>query len=191
MGGMLSQAQVLRQVSEAFERLGIRYLVCGSVASSVHGTPRSTLDIDLLADIRDEHIAGIVWELGQDFFIDAEGLEESIRRRRSFNLLHVEGGYKVDVFPAAASAYHRKELDRAVAEPYPGAGEDFAVPVATPEDTILSKLVWFRQGGEVSERQWNDVRGVVAVCGSRLDREYLREWGDALGVRDLLARVLG
>ena len=185
-----TQAQVSRQVAESFERLQIRYLVWGSVASSIYGTPRSTFDIDILADIREDHIAGLVQDFGQDFIVDAEAIEQSLRNHASFNLLHTTGGYKVDIFPVAASTHHRKELDRAVREPYPAAGENFEVPVASPEDTILSKLVWYRQGGEVSERQWNDVRGVNAVTGAHLDRAYLNEWAEALGVAALLRRVL-
>jgi hypothetical protein len=64
------------------------------------------------------------------------------------------------------------------------------VPVKSPEDTLLRKLAWYRLGGEVSERQWNDVLGVLRAQGARLDLAHLHAWGETLGVADLLARAL-
>jgi hypothetical protein len=63
--------------------------------------------------------------------------------------------------------------------------------VATAEDTILAKLSWYRAGGEVSQVQWSDVLGIVGAQGAELDFEYLREWAERIGVRDLLEKLLG
>jgi hypothetical protein len=132
----------------------------------------------------------LVWDLGQEFLVDAEALEEAIRERRGINLIHLDTGEKVDLFPASAGVFTRKELERGEVATLRSGGGEVRMRVISAEDTILSKLVWYRKGGEVSERQWNDVRGVMEVSGRRLDRKYLLEWGDALGVGDLLARVL-
>ena len=68
--------------------------------------------------------------------------------------------------------------------------EPLELSVASPEDVILSKLLWYRRGGETSENQWNDVLGVIAVNRDSLDMEYLREWARYLKIQDLLERIM-
>ncbi len=99
--------------------------------------------------------------------------------------------FKFDIFPALPDPYHQSQLRRRLmAEATQFGNVSIRCAVATAEDTLLAKLEWYRVGGETSERQWNDLRGIVRVRGPALDLEYLREWAPQLGVQDLLERLL-
>ncbi|MCI0420827.1 MAG: hypothetical protein L0312_16630 [Acidobacteria bacterium] len=187
---LFSFPSALVPVIDVFEKLGIRYCIGGSVASSAHGIARSTQDIDIVADLRLHHGRLLVDGLNQSFYIDFEMVQEAIERRSSFNLIHFESMTKIDIFalkprPFDLQAFERMRsgrLDKSVE------GREFLL--ASPEDIILNKLEWYRQGGEVSERQWTDVLGVLKVQSSSLDMAYLLEWATNLGVQDLLKRSL-
>lgn len=187
---MRSVAQALERLQQSLERQAIPYFLGGSLASSIHGLQRSTRDIDIVADIREEHTAELARELGHDFYIDADFAAEALRHGRSFNLIHFASSYKFDIFPVTADPYQRLQLQRR----QPASivlDEGVAVPsfVATAEDTILAKLVWYRLGGERSEHQWNDLRGIRDVQGTALDQVHLHTWAEHLGVQDLLDRL--
>lgn|SRR5579884_1806158 len=169
----------LRLLLEMLDRLGIEYFVGGSVASASHGLARSTIDVDVIARIQPSHAEPLAAALGSDFYLDAEAAADSISRGRSFNIIHKPTAYKFDVFPALDDAYHLGQFERARDR-----------RLATAEDILLEKLLWYRAGGEVSERQWNDVRGIRDVQGERLDRGYLARWAEYLGVADLLDRLM-
>ncbi|HMD49647.1 MAG TPA: hypothetical protein VKG79_11140 [Bryobacteraceae bacterium] len=141
--------------------------------------------------MRAQHVEGLVRDLHGEFYIDAEAAKDALRRGRPFNLIHFETSYKFDMFPLPDDPYHRLQLARSKAESI-SLAEGISVQsfVATAEDTILSKLVWYRLGGEQSEQQWNDLRGVLAVKGADLDRSYLLEWAPRLRVSDLLDKLL-
>ncbi len=149
--------------------------------------PRYTRDIDLVADLKVEQ-ADLGAKLSGDFYADANQIEEGIRHGRAFNVIHLTTGFKIDIFPLKDGPFQKGELARSrnrFWEVDPGGGIE--LPVASPEDTILEKLIWYRQGGQISDRQWNDVLGIVTT--SPLDREYMREWAPKLGVADLLVRL--
>ena len=189
---MRSVAQALERLQQSLDRQGIRYFLGGSLASSIHGIQRSTRDIDIVAAIGERHTAELARDLGRDFYIDAEAAAASLRHGRSFNLIHFASSYKFDIFPVSDDPYYQTQLGRSQAKTIV-LEEGLTIPsfVATAEDTILSKLVWYRMGGEQSDQQWNDLRGVRAVQGSSLDLAYLRQWAAHLGVQDLLERLLG
>ncbi|MBI1791523.1 MAG: hypothetical protein HYR60_28675 [Acidobacteria bacterium] len=189
---MTSPSAGFARLLEALDRLEIQYMVCGSVASSAHGIIRSTRDVDLVADLKEEHAGALVEELSGDFYIDAEMILSSLRAGRSFNLIHLASSYKFDIFPLSNDAYSRMEFSRRTPQATRQFGpEPLEFFAASAEDTLLAKLVWFRRGREVSDQQWNDARGVVEVKGAALDRDYLRRWAAHLHVDDLLERVLG
>jgi hypothetical protein len=176
-------------VANAFEALQIDYRVGGSVASSRFGVARTTLDIDVVADIRSEHIDSFVARLAATYYVDAESIREAIARQRSFNVIHLRTMIKVDVFVLKRRAFDRFAFTRPRAEPI---GEDHSrlFKFLSPEDMILLKLEWFRAGGGESRRQWQDVLGILRMQRGRLDLEHLRRWAPSLEVDDLLERAL-
>jgi hypothetical protein len=172
-----------------FEAAGIGYFAVGSLASSIHGEPRSTNDVDFVAELRQEHVAPLVAALAGDYYVDADAVREAVADRGSFNAIHLSTAVKVDVFVAGDDAFTAArvaERERIRLRPGP-LGELF---VDTPAHTVLRKLAWFRLGGEVSDRQWRDVVGIVRTQGDRLDRAYMRRQAVPLGVADLLEDAL-
>jgi hypothetical protein len=180
----------LAPVVDTLESLGVRYQVGGSVASSVYGMARATMDVDLVADLDREHVATLIAMLEDGYFVDEEMIRVALRERSSFNLIHLETMLKVDIFVPAERAYDEEALQRGRFDTLvdePGARK---VCVASPEDIVVRKLEWFRLGGETSQRQWSDLLGVLRVQGATLDLDYLRRWAAELDVHDLLERAL-
>lgn len=163
----------------------------GLVASGTHGLPRQTNDIDILADFKSGAVREFCNALHPEFCVDPETSERAIEIGRPFNVIHMKSGYKFDIFPVGQDLFLQCEIARRRYATTTIAGlENIQFPVSSPEDIILAKLVWFRKGGEVSDRQWHDIQGVVQVQRERLDSEYLGQWAVQLGVSDLLARAL-
>ena len=115
-------------------------------------------------------------------------IQSAIRYKRSFNLIHMPSTQKVDIFPAT-SEFHAKQLDRAARTPVFGSDPTTRFPLASPEDVLISKLHWYRLGGEASETQWSDIRGLLEH-NPLLDLPYMREWARRVGVDDLLSSAL-
>ena len=180
----------LTPLIDVLERLGVAWYVGGSVASTVHGRFRATNDVDVIADLREEHASPLRAALEADHYVDEESIRDAVRRRSSCNLVHFGTGLKIDVFIAADSEYEAGVRARCVSEPIGDAGSARRLWIASAEDTILAKLGWYRRGDGASERQWRDVRGVIELRGAGLDVEYLRRWAPVLGVGDLLEQAL-
>jgi hypothetical protein len=180
----------LSPIARALKWLGVRYYVGGSLASSVRGLPRTSIDVDLAAELRSEHVASLVGALAGDFYVSEPRVREAVASRRSFNAVHLATMMKVDVFVSRDRPFERELFGRLTQEFLDAAGTSVPHPVPRAEDVVLLKLEWFRAGGEVSERQWGDVIGVLKVAGPSLDRTYLSRWAAELGVGDLLDRAL-
>jgi hypothetical protein len=176
---------------ETLDRLGIIYAIGGSVASSLHGIARATQDIDVVIDLRADQINDFYNALAPDFYVDEGAIVAAVRGGRPFNLIHFEAGLKIDLFMAAQHPLGANQLAhrRPEATALLG-GEPIEVNVISAEDILLAKLLWYQEGGNVSERQWNDLLNLVMVQGERLDREYLVLQAERLGVSYLLARLL-
>ena len=184
----VEQTQVSLLVVRAFESLRVPYFLGGSMASSVHGIYRATADADFVAALYPYHAEPLVRLLQPAFYADLEAIRAATISFRSFNVIHLDSMLKVDVFVASTAPFHLMQMRRRVLQALTPDGLT-AFYVASPEDTILAKLQWFHQGGSVSERQWNDVLGVLKVQGSTLDRDYLNEWARELSLTDLLRRA--
>lgn len=173
-------------VARAFELHGIRYILGGSLASTAHGQPRMTQDVDFAADLDPARVAPLLASLGSDFAADREWLQAEVRRRGSFQLVHLPTMIRVDVFLPAWRGLdlwkweHRQRL---------ALGDGVEIDVTSPEGIILQKLLWHRAGGGQSERQWHDVLGVLKTQGTSLDRSALRTWADQLQLREVLDRA--
>lgn len=174
----LDPIATLLRLSQVLDALGVSYCVSGSLASSYYGIPRATNDVDVVAG------------LGDAFMIDAQAVHAAIVGERSFNVIEYATLDKVDVFIVGDNPWSQMELQRrqqVVLSEDSGASSTF---FASPEDVILSKLAWYRRGGEVSDRQWLDLLSVMTVQSGAIDREYLQQWATVLGVQDLLARAI-
>ena len=177
-------------VCAALEDLGVEHAIGGSVASSLHGRPRSTQDVDLVADLRPEHAPQLVRALSEGFYVDEQSIVDAARRRGSFNLVHFDTMTKIDVFVPTNRAVVRQQLLRRVRVSV-GDSPAETLWLTSPEDIVLQKLIWHDAGGRISQRQLRDVAGVIEVQGDKLDRQYLEHWAEAAGVGDLLGELLG
>jgi hypothetical protein len=180
----------LGPVADALDRLGVRYYVGGSIASSVRGAPRASIDIDLAAELRSEHVRPLVESLSRGYYVSEERVRDAVAARRAFNLVHLDSMMKIDVFVSRQRPFDRAAFDRLTREPLDATGTSSPHPVPRAEDVILLKLEWFRAAGEVSDRQWSDILGVLKAMGRTLDRGHLSRWAGELGVSDLLERAL-
>ncbi len=180
--------EALLVVIAALEKLNIQYVVGGSFASSAHGEVRSTNDIDILAAISVKEARALARELQEKFYADEMAIENAVKAKQHFNFIDAETMFKIDIFPSKRTEFEKQQLTRrqvAIIDPE----RDAKAFVATPEDTVLAKLAWYRLGGEVSDQQWRDILGVLKRQRERLDFEYLRRWADDLEVSDLLVEV--
>jgi len=176
-------------VINALEDLKIPYYVGGSLASSTYGAYRATADADLIADIQQQHVDPLVSALSAEFYIDAEMIRDAIHSHSSFNLLGHRIFAKIDIFIPKDRPYSRVAFEHRTRRQI-DADSQREVYLASPEDTVLAKLEWFRLGHEVSERQWSDVRAVLAARKNTLDLAYMRRWAAEITVADLLSRAL-
>lgn len=183
--------EVTLKVTSILEKLSVAYLIGGSLASTLYGMVRTTQDSDIVAEMRPEHLQPFVSALQDEFYVDDEMIAESIQRHSSFNLIHRETMFKVDIFIPRPRPFLQSQLARAKKQTFTfEAASPVSAKFASPEDTILSKLEWYRMGGEVSDRQWRDILGVLKTRAGELDLDYLRKWANELKVNDLLERAL-
>ena len=180
---------VALRLADALDRAGVGYFVGGSLASSLQGEPRSTNDIDLVVDLPEERVGALVAALGPDFEVDEVALRRAARERSSWNVFHVPPLFtKIDLFMLREEPFDGSEFARRRPVEVRAGRRLF---VKSPEDTVLRKLLWYRQGGEVSERQWRDVVEVLRQSRAVLDVAYLDVWAGRLGVEGLLGRARG
>lgn len=188
---MDQQAEDLREVSQVgatLEQVGIRYALGGSMASSLHGVPRFTQDADLTIEPFPGREAELASHFGPDYYVSVPAMVEANRSHRSFNVINKKTGLKIDLFVRKDRPFDRSALDRRKITDLPG--ESQPVYVLAAEDVLLFKLEWYRLGDEISDRQWNDILGILKVRRDDLDQQYLRHWASELRVDDLLDRAL-
>jgi len=176
-------------VVRIFEALGIEYYIGGSLASSAFGIARSTMDIDIAADIRQGQASVLEERLQTHFYVDREMIERAIREKSSFNIVHLETMFKIDIFVVSDEPYDKQAMARRLRKDLPADGANQA-DLSSPEDIILRKLLWYQSGGKISDRQWDDVLGVMKVQGEQLDAAYLELWAKRLSIFDLLQKAL-
>ena len=176
----------LQRAVTAFERLGITYLIGGSLASSAYGVFRMTNDIDIVIDIRLEQVQPLFEALKDSFYIDEEMIQEAIASKSVVNLIDLESFLKIDLFFAGEDEWSRTELKRRVMRTMKEGEDEYSVWFASLEDTILYKLRRYRMDDEVSDRQWNDIPGMMKSRTGEIDFKYLSSWASEFGVGDLL-----
>jgi len=181
--------EVTFKVVAALEKLKIGYYIGGSLASSAFGIARSTLDVDIVAEMNPDQATSLESLLKNEFYIDADAITRAIEQKSSFNLIHLESMFKIDVFIVKDEPFSKQAFSRRAEKPV---SEDPAQKLyfSTPEDIILIKLDWYRCAGEALTQQWKDVLGVLKVQGARLDLNYLKLWAKELRIMDLLQKAL-
>jgi len=177
----------LLPVVEALVALEVPYYVGGSVASSVTGVARATLDVDLVAALSLEHAEPLAATLSQHYYVDVEMIQQAVRRCGSFNVIHLATMFKIDVFVPEDTPFARSNMQRRVAIEMPEMRR--TLYFCAPEDIVLHKL-WYRAGGGVSDRQWYDLQGVLRLHAQGLDLAYLQQWAAALDMTALLHQAL-
>lgn len=187
--GPLLALDVALRVARALEAVGAEYFVGGSVASSLQGEPRATNDIDFVVSMSAGKVPALVAQLGPDFEVDADMLREALRTATTANLFYMPLITKIDVFGLGTTAFDETEFARRRRVRVKSSGEELFVK--SPEDTVLRKLLWYREGGGVSEKQWRDVVEVLRVSGPGMDGSYLDAWAARLHLEALLARARG
>ncbi len=175
------------KVAAAIESVGGQYFVGGSLASSLQGEPRSTNDIDMVVSIPIGKLEAFRGALGTDFEVDLDMLREAFAMRSCANIFYLPSVMKVDVFAVGRSDFDLSEFERKRAVPVLRSGETLFVK--SVEDSIVRKLLWFRDGGEVSDRQWRDIVGLLRINGESLDQVYLERWIQALSLGPLFQRA--
>lgn len=175
--------------ADILEELGVRWFLGGSLASSVHGIPRATFDADIVADLRPQHVGPMIERLGAEWYADEGAIREALNRRSSFNLIHFDTATKVDVFLPKLRGFDAGEFSRSRKIPV-AEGSNVEATICSAEDIVVAKLEWFRLGGEHSERQWEDVIGVLKLNSGQLDTDLLRQSAEEVGVLDLLQKAL-
>ena len=176
-------------IAEVLDKLEVRWFLGGSLASSVHGIPRATLDADIVADLRVHQVEPLLRALGEDWYVEEHSVRQAIADRSCFNLIHFGTAMKIDVFVPKLRRFDGGQFSRAKRTPV-AEGSTIEVPVCSAEDIVLAKLEWYRAGGELSERQWGDIIGVLKVNARHLDLDGMRDRAAELAVLDLLARAL-
>jgi len=173
-------------VGTAIEAAGGSYFVGGSLASSLQGEPRATNDVDIVLALPIGRVDRLVAGLGPAFEVDTDMLRDALLHGRSCNIFYLPVVMKVDLFAVGPTPFDESEFARR--RPVAVRGVETLV-LKSPEDTVLRKLLWYREGGFVSDRQWRDVVEVLRVSGAGMSAEYLTEWARRLGLSDLLGRA--
>lgn len=174
---MKSILDVLKEVTDHFQTLGIEYMVVGSVGSMVYGRTRSTLDIDLVVKIKSSSVGAFCKKFEQPEYYcpPLEILDDEVARQGLFNLVHISSGIKVDIILVKDTDFYRSEFSRKrKIEFLPG----LSFFVASPEDIIIKKLDYYREGG--SGKHLEDIRAML--ISTTIEIEYIEEWISILGL---------
>ena len=178
---------VALKVATALTAAGADYFLGGSLASSLQGEPRATNDIDFVIALPVGRINEFRDALGADFELDSDMLRDAVLHARTANAFYLPVVIKVDFFARGYEPFDESEFSRRRPVIVRPSGESIVVKSA--EDTVLRKLLWFREGGEVSEKQWRDVVSVLRISADTMDDWYLSSWAERLKVGGLLDRA--
>jgi hypothetical protein len=191
LGELNDMVVALTPVVAAFQRIGIPYYIGGSVASSYYGAVRSTMDVDVICEMREAHVVDFLQQFGNEFYISEIEVRQAVTRRSCFNLVHLPTSLKVDVFVSRQRPFDRECMLRAMPVSLGGGINSLNVPMAIVEDIIVAKLEWYRLTDETSERQWDDVNRLIRLLGDKVNFQQLQQSSASVGVVDLLLRLIG
>lgn len=176
----LQPHELMQRAADYFEAHGIAYRVVGSMASMAYGEPRFTNDVDMVAELKLEHIATFCHTFAApEYYVSEAAAREAVNRRSQFNLLHPASGLKVDVIVPPDSEFSRSEASRIKRITSEG---EYSVWFGSPEDVLLNKLIYYRLSNGVSEKHLRDIAGMMKMLREKLDRDYVFAWAAKLGV---------
>jgi len=180
------QIELLQYVIAALDRLGISYAIVGSFGSGAWGEPRMTRDIDIVIRVSPADVARLCDAFPEDnFYVSRDAAEDAVRRHGQFNVIHPKSGNKIDFLIAAPDAWTANQISRRKAVKFDSETTGY---VAAPEDIILGKLIYYREGG--SEKHLRDIAGILRISDELVDRDYIDKFAVELGVADLWQAVL-
>ena len=182
----MEQDELLQRTVETLERLNLTYLVTGSMATILYGEPRFTNDIDIVVQLSAKRIGDFVQAFPSDeFYLDDERIRQAVESRGQFNVLHPASGLKIDVIIPEMDAFDRSRFTRARrVRP----ANDYEATFSSAEDVIVKKLQFHAEGG--SDKHLRDIASVLRISGADLDRDYVTEWADRLGLREIWDLIL-
>ena len=188
IGAVRSQVEFLERLVRMLEGAGVAFMISGSVASSFHGEPRATRDVDLVIECSLDQLSALLDAVDREgWYVSRAAAKAALAERSMFNIIDPESAWKADLILRKARPFSAAEFERRITACLFGP-DSIEVAVTTPEDTILSKLEWSRDTR--TEQQYDDALAVAVLAGPRLDRAYLRRWASDLGVSDGLERLL-
>lgn len=179
---MSEEIDVLKDVTQRLDKIGIQYMMTGSMAFALYSIPRMTRDIDIIINMFEGDVSKIIEIFQEDYYIDAVSVRQAIRYKSIFNIIHNESIIKVDFIIRKDTDYRIEEFSRRRAIDLDGK----PLSVVTPEDLILSKLVWAKKGE--SELQFRDVVNMLKSMVT-IDYAYMELWANKLGVSELLRKA--
>ncbi len=147
------------------------------------------MDVDLVCELPEGDISQFIELLGTDFYASESAMREAVQAKACFNLIHMPTSFKVDVFVSRGRPFDIESMERATTQRI-GVTKFVELPIATAEDSIISKLEWYQLTNETSERQWDDVSRLLDLLGEDVDRDYLQRSALSVGVADLLERLM-
>ncbi len=179
---------VLQNFIDILEEMNIIYALGGSMASSVYGKVRFTQDADIIVEPFDDIAEKLFERLKSQYYISKDAMYHALEHQSSFNIIHLESAFKIDVFVRKNTLFEKQVLARRKPLKLSDTLEK-RVSMVSPEDIILLKLCWYRDGGCVSQNQWEDVLGVLHVQNEKLDLAYLNKYSAVLKINDLLQKA--
>ena len=181
----MTQQELLIRLVDFLDEVRIPYMLTGSIASSLHGEPRSTHDLDVLVVLDRTSAAQLLKAFSEpEYYLDDNSVREALGNFGMFNLISLAEGDKVDFWMLTQDPFDQSRFSRRTTVTFMGR----QLVVSSPEDTILAKLHWAKLSGG-SEKQVHDARRIFEVQKGRLDANYLQEWARKLSVEDSLARI--
>lgn len=176
---IFSEKELLLWVVRKLRQNKIDYMLTGSLATSFWGIPRSTHDIDVVIALKPTDIEKMKLAFKNQFYLSKKAAQEAWEKKSMFNLIHSDTGLKVDFWILQFDPYHQKAFQRRKTVKIYGE----KINLAAPEDTIISKLLWYQKSQ--SQKHLDDIRGILAVQSNKIDRNYIKEWAEKLKIEEI------
>ncbi len=182
----MTQEQLLRHVVNVLEQMDVSYMIVGSYATSLYGDPRYTQDIDIVVRLERGDIPVLERAFPEpEYYLSAAAADDAITRSTQFNVIHAGSGNKLDFMIAHRDLWGREQISRRVKRRFLS---DLEAHVASPEDLIISKMRYFKEG--TSDKHLRDIAGMLKVSNELIDRAYVEKWATHFDLMDIWEAIL-